>query len=622
MGFGRKRTLAVVLATAVATLAAAAGPAAGAVWPPAKGPGQLYVHFGEEHWNDDDGLTLLPKVVADSARFRPSLVTMSGDKANDGNPEELERWRQIMRTYDRAGIPYYAGVGNHDRDAPPGAGGLPPPGSIEPYKEVFRGRPYPMGDAGARPPGDPAGASTHYYVDSGATRWVFIDNSCFSIEECDAFQNPSGQNANRRPQLEWLRDVAGSAGRAGKKVFVVMHMPTRDPGDQSYREPTAINHVMGKGVGTDDNAKFEQVAEQSGVDGVFLGHIKGQFTYRGRGGVPYYIDGGAGGELYTEGPVGTDHGYWHGYRLLRVAGGRVRTDMVPIFVKNGITVRGPGRIAPRRRARFEAFGRQPVFNDPAKVPALELRDPDPVARSGGGLSGLTAGGWLLVPLLALGLAALASRARLPRPALALPAAAGLLLVGLAAVSVAQRSAPTSTPRESLPNPARIWTTSNRFVLAPAPSGSEDPRRNPRTQTHDGAFRARCPGRARVRITSGVESAVSRVTVPSRAGRMVRSLRVRRKRVRARRKTRVAIVRLRQPAEILVRARRRGRVVRTIRRGCFPAGRQACFWHGRLGRRGGPTRFRRGRYRVEVRVLSDRRAVVRSKRLRVVRTRRR
>ena len=77
------------------------------------------------------------------------------------------------------------------------------------------------------------------------------------------------------------------------------------------------------------------------MDGVFVGHIKGQFLYRGRGNVPYYIDGGAGGELYTEGPVGADHGYWHGFRLVRVANGRVTTDTVPIFVKNGIRLEGP-----------------------------------------------------------------------------------------------------------------------------------------------------------------------------------------------------------------------------------------------------------------------------------------
>ncbi len=29
---------------------------------------------------------------------------------------------------------------------------------------------------------------------------------------------------------------------------MVMHMPTRDPRDQSYIDPTTFNHVMGKGL--------------------------------------------------------------------------------------------------------------------------------------------------------------------------------------------------------------------------------------------------------------------------------------------------------------------------------------------------------------------------------------
>jgi hypothetical protein len=523
-----------------------------------------------------------------------------------------------MTAYDRAGIVYYAGVGNHDRDVPPGqAGGLPPPGSLGPYREIFRDRPYPFGDAGNRPSGDPAGAASHYYVDHRRVRWVFIDNSCWTIEECDPFQAPSAQNAARRPQLEWLSDVADAARRAGRLAFVVMHMPTQDPGDQDYRDTIAFNHVMGKGVTTDDNAKFEQVAEAGGVDGVFLGHIKGQFLYRGGGNIPYYIDGGAGGELYTQGPVGTDHGYWHGYRLIRVSGGRFRTDSVPIFVHGGISVVGPSRLARGGVARFEAFGRQPVFNDPAKVPSLELRDPDPVPKQSSSLlSGMSGGAWLLAPFAAFllaGLATLHDRVPRARPALA---GAGVVVVasaGLGAVAVAQRSEPTSTKKENLPNPARIWTSSDRFVLAPIASSSEDSRRNPRTQTHDGAFRGRCPGRARLTITSGFEERSHAVTVASARGRIVRSVRIRRRSLVAGRRRRVARVRLRQPAQVLVRVRRRGRTLRTLRRGCFPGRRLSFFWDGRLRRRGKLRRVRGG-FRIDVTVRSDRRTLRRSRRV--------
>ena len=92
-------------------------------WPPADGPGVLFVHYGEEHWNDADGGTLLPKIVEVAAKYRPNLVTMSGDKDNDGEADQLEKWREIMSAYDKAGVPYFAGVGNHDRDAPARRGG-------------------------------------------------------------------------------------------------------------------------------------------------------------------------------------------------------------------------------------------------------------------------------------------------------------------------------------------------------------------------------------------------------------------------------------------------------------------------------------------------------------------
>jgi Calcineurin-like phosphoesterase len=612
----------ITVAAAVAALAFVLPPAAAhaAPWPAPEGPGTLYVHFGEEHWNDADGLTLLPKVVAESIRYRPALVTMSGDKANDGNTDELTRWRQIMEAYDRAGIPYYAGVGNHDRDVPSGQpGGTPPPGSIEPYKDVFRGRPYPMGDAGSRPADDPAGASTHYFVDHGNVRWIFVDNSCFVIEECDPFQNPSAQNSARRPQLEWLRSVAAEASRAGKSAFVVMHMPTRDPGDQSYRDTIAFNHVMGKGVGTDDNAKFEQAAQESGVDGVFVAHIKGQFLYLGQGGVPYYIDGGAGGELYTTGPIGTDHGYWHGFRLVRVDGTRITTDTVPIFVDDGITVRGPGEVGRGELVRFTATGRQPVFQDPAKVEALELRDPAPLRRSAAA-SGVVPSALWAAPfgllLLAGGLLRLGVRGR-GRIRVA-AAAATLGCAGLTTVAAAQQSAPTSTPAESLPSPARMWTTSNPLVLSPAPSGSDDPRRDPATQTKDGAFRARCPGATHVTIASGFESKSARVVVRSARGRIVRRLRLTRRPLRSGRKRRVARLRLGQEAEVLVRVRRRGKTVRTLRHACYSRGALSFSWDGRVPRRGRLRLVRRGRYRIEVQVRSDRRLLRRSRLVRVTR----
>jgi hypothetical protein len=598
-------------------------------WPPATGSGVLFVHFGEEHWNDADGLTLLPKVVEDTARYAPNLVTLSGDKANDGVTEELSRWEEIMGAYDRAGIPYYAGVGNHDRDSYT-SGGLPPPGPLDAYVDVFRDRPYPFGDAqpkadpllspAERPAGDPDGAASHYFVDYANVRWVFLDNSCFTIDDCDMFQQPSAQTRSGEGQFEFLQRVGGEASAAGRHVFVVMHMPTRDPGDQSYRDPIAVNHVMAKGE-TDDNDQFERVANSVGVDGVFVGHIKGQFLYRGRGRIQYYIDGGAGGELYTEGPVGTDHGFWHGYRLIRVDGERIETDSVPIFVPDGIRIEGADRIGRGERLHLEAFGMQPVFNDPAKVPALELRDPDPRRPGGTAANGLAeAGPWLALPLALMLLLGLAARFDL----LARGGLAPLLLLavlvgasGFGAVSLAQQSEPTTTPLESLPKPARIWTSGNPHVLAPVASEDDDPRRDAAAQTDSGVFEATCPGRSTIEIVSGWEAQRKEIAVPSASGPIVSRLRRGARRVEAGDGERVASVLLQQPAQVLVRVKRGRRVVRTLLHDCVEHATRAA-WDGTVRRGGRERPVSPGLYTVEVRIRSDRRPTVRNYRVRVTR----
>jgi len=551
--------LLIVLALAMIA-APAAHAAATAPWPPRTGPGDLYVHYGEEHYNDIDGEAVLTRLVTDVARYRPALVTMSGDKVRDGVADQLEKWRDIMSAYDRAGVPYMAAVGNHDgMQMTPEAvteptAGITPTRDTTIYEGVFAERPYPMGDAPpylslngpARPSDDPEGASTHYFVDTKTVRWVFIDNSCYGIINCDPLQNPpDGQG---RTQYEFLRDAAAEAGAAGRLVFVVMHMPTRDPRDQEHSTTIHRNHVMGKG-GSPDNALFEREAEALGVDGVFLGHIKGQWQYKGRGDIPYYIDGGAGGELYTSGPLGVDHGYWYGWRMLRVEGTKVTTDVVPVIVPEGIVLEGPQRLAAGGdTVRYAAFARQPATKSGrAVVERLELRDPNPIPKGSGG-------------------------------------------------SGAQGSEPTATPREVLPNPARIFTTSNPLVLAPVGSDSDDPRRDAATQTADGAFAPRCPGRAFVSVTSGFHQRFEKVTVASRNGAILR--RVRRGKGRT-----LARVDLAQPAVVSARLLRSGRVVKR-----FPA---AC----RRGsvRLSAPAGLRRGAV-LEVVVRSDRKPRFRRLRL--------
>jgi len=461
-----------LLAAIAATLGALAlalpstGTAAKTPWPPVPEDEATFVHFGEEHWNDDDGLRIFPRVIDQSAHYEPDLVTASGDKDSDGTVENLQRWKELMAPLDQRGIPYFAGVGNHDRKAGPGIpGGLDPLGSLANYRSVFAERPYPFGDAApydapgfsaeTRPAGDPDGASSHYAVEFGPVRWVFLDNSCFSLVACDPLQTPPFPDGEGNAgQYDFLASEARKANEAGDQLFVVLHMPTQDdrPG---HTRPTPLEHTMGEGS-SPDNALFEQRAEEAGVDAVFAGHIKGMWKYSA-GGVPYFTDGGAGGEVYV-GPneeTGVDYGYWHGYRLISVSGGRMTTDAIPVFEPGGIEITGPETVRVGQTATFTAVGQQPTEVGPDV--RLELRKPDPA-----------------------------------RPNI-----------------------------ETLPDPAFMWDSRRAARLRPIEAEREDPRRNPKTQTISGRFRARCPGRVAIRIKSGFQTERHQVRVVGKGGKRCR-----------------------------------------------------------------------------------------------------
>ena len=528
-------------------------------WPPIPDNGVLFVHYGEEHWNDADGLRILPEVVADSAAYRPDLVTMSGDKANDGTSEQLLGWKGLMDVYDQEGIPYFAAPGNHDRKAHPGfPAGVDPLGELTNYRSVFADRPYPFGDASpindaqfapsSRPASDPPGASTHYAFEYGPVRWVMLDNGCFSFVNCDPLQNPGFPDAEgNQGQLEFLAREASKANAAGDLLFVVMHMPTQDD-RPNHTEPTPFAHTMGEGS-SPENASFEAAAAALGVDGVFAAHVKGQWEYAAQG-VPYYTDGGAGGEVYV-GPAeetGVDSGYWHGFRLIHVHRGEVTTDTVPVFAAAGITVSGPDSIAQRASGGFSASAVQPTEQGP-QVTDLELREPDRSASNG----------------------------------------------------------------DRLPTPAHIWTSGNPLVLTPVATNDDDPRRDAATQTVSGQFAGLCPGNTDITVTSGWESQAMGVTVPSAPGPIVKKIRRRARSIKPGDRRKVASVDLEQPAQVIVRLIRNRKTVKTLAETCHRAdGKLKASWNGRLKGK----HAKEGRYRVQVIVRSDLPDVKRSFALRV------
>ena len=155
------------------------------------------------------------------------------------------------------------------------------------------------------------------------------------------------------------------------------------------------------------------------------------------------------------------------------------------------------------------------------------------------------------------------------------------------------------------------------MLAPVASSTDDPRRDPATQTADAAFRGVCPGTVNLTVASGFETRTASVTVPSAAGRLVRSVRVGARNLRRGRATRIATVSLAQPARVVVRVRR-GRFVRTLAARCLESGPLVARWNGRFRNRAGRSvRAPKGLYRIEAIVRSDRKPVIRRFSLRLV-----
>ena len=443
-------------------------------WPPAPEKGTLdVVHFGEAHWNEGQGPLTMPILIQDVLSYDPRFVAFSADIADIGTLDRLACFSQIIRPTVTAGIPWFNAPGNHDRVAVAGPGGVAH-GSIDIWRQVFAGMSAPWGDE--RPadprfqvpedePDDGEGAATHYYFDYGPVgepflRVIALDNSQQSLTTSDQDQYPAvGPSQTDASQLAFLERVAGDAQERDLLTWVVMHQPTQDPRDISNVNPASYNHTMGKGASA-DNAAFDAVAQATGVDAVFLGHIQGNVLYD-VGNTEYFVDGGGGGSPYALHEVGTDTGYYYGFRVMRLFRAEKtwtsRSYLVPLV--DSIHIEGP---------------EDPVqLGDEVQLTATVTQpyDPDLPPR--------------------LGLA--------PNEAIKL-----------------DLRAPQMTPadRGSVPSLAYMWVTSNPHVLRPV--AGDDPRDDPSfdagSMTTSGRFEAVRPGTSRITVMTGTHRKTIRVVV--------------------------------------------------------------------------------------------------------------
>lgn len=445
-----------------------------AQWPPPPEDGAFdVVHFGEAHWNEGQGPETMPILVQDVVRFHPDFLIFSSDIADIGTTDRLVCFAQIMKPLSDAGIPWFDAPGNHDRLPAAGPGGVAN-GDISEWRQVFASMPAPWGDAPAPDegfllprdePDDGSGASTHYHFDYApdeeavAVRVIALDNSQHSLTTADVDQYPAvGPGEKDASQLAFLQRTAAEADEAETLSWVVMHQPTTDPRDISNVHPVSYNHTMGKGA-SPDNKLFEVMAEANGVDGVFLGHIQGNAVYT-TGTTHYFIDGGGGGSPYALREVGTDTGYYYGFRVLRVFrtgdGWDYRTYFVPLVDR--IELKGPQSVLVGEEALFSATAIQPF--DPKLPPRFGLAPNEPIALE-------------LRPV-------------------------------------------SAVVDESVPELAYVWESSNPKVLRPVAANTsdplDDPAFDPRSMTTGGTFEAVRPGVAFVTIRTGTHARTMKVTV--------------------------------------------------------------------------------------------------------------
>lgn len=488
-------------ADAVATLAA---------WPPPLDQQQAsrfdFVHYGENHHNEDGGPVINGAIFKESNLYGAAFLANSSDMATTGDALELGSFKRYITQgispicpgqepcQSKLEIPWFHSMGNHDRQPIAGPGGV---ASFENgvYRTVFKDQAFPWGEDPSKLPAgftvpsvnDTAnrkpGAATHYAVDYGQMRLIALDNSPHSFTTADALslqeeacggcrlvgQNPPvGPTFKHASQLAFLIDAVRDAKANGMLVFVVMHQPTTDPRYPGNVAAISTNHTMNKGA-TTDNKAFEVLAGQLGVNGVLLGHIKGSAVYDAFG-VPYYVDGGGGGNPYAAdsgGIYSVDYGTYYGYRLFRIEGGTVQGSyLIPIV------------------DRFElSLGGAPV----------------------GGVAAPVSVG-----------AALRFGATGVQPACTKGAVASIGFKGCSGRVIRVEMRPPSPPlgfEGAVPRPAYVWHTSNPSVVAPAAgSGSIDPNFDPATMSVDGRFVAVGAGTAEITIVSGWSRATVTVTV--------------------------------------------------------------------------------------------------------------
>lgn len=221
-----------------------------------------------------NGYQTFSQIIDQINAIKPVFTIDNGDLVFGGEPN---RYRLFYETVTKMQTPLYTTLGNHDIRE----GGRPL------YSKLF-GPPY-------------------YSFTYKNAHFIFLDSSRGWAEK----------RAIPEEQYLWLENDLKNA--QGKRIFVISHIPPRDPRDDldpnkfpevpNVENSNLYQRLMDKyslykskdhGFPEKSEAeRFEALMTKYNVDTVFLSHIHSYFSYI-KNNVRYIISGGAGAELLTK----------------------------------------------------------------------------------------------------------------------------------------------------------------------------------------------------------------------------------------------------------------------------------------------------------------------------------
>jgi 3',5'-cyclic AMP phosphodiesterase CpdA len=206
----------------------------------------------------------------------PAFAVTTGDMINGYSSNEAVlrlQWKGYCEALAAAGIPVFHAPGNHDinPDAPV-SGRL--------YRELW--------------------GPTYYAFDYGSARFIALDTETQAHRVDDA-------------QFAWLE--AQLAGAGSRRVFLFFHEPLF-PVD-GHRGSSLDVHVPDR-----DKLHALFVAHRGAIAGVYQGH-EHLYDEQSIDGVPYYISGGGGANLYAA----PEKGGFHHFLLVSVSSATVTVEV-------------------------------------------------------------------------------------------------------------------------------------------------------------------------------------------------------------------------------------------------------------------------------------------------------